>query len=109
MKSVAFIITRQDLPEFVESQILLPITKGEFGNAPVAIFFVHDGVYSLMKATRSAAHIRTIIEKLQIPVYACMDSIFNRNLQNLIIDGIKMGKLKDFLEVSEIAERILTF
>ncbi len=109
MKSLAFIITRQNLPEFVENQILLPIVRGEFGITPAALFFVDDGVYSLMKATRAAGYLKTIIEKYQIPIFACQDSIMNRNLQNLIIDGIRFGKLKDFLEASDQADRILTF
>lgn len=109
MKSLAFIITRQKLPEFIENQILLPIVRGEFGVTPAALFFVDDGVYSLMKATRAAGHLKTIIEKYQIPIFACEDSIINRNLQNLIINGIKLGTLKDFLEACDQADRVLTF
>ncbi len=109
MKKFALVITRQNIPEFIESHILLPIVRKEFGEDITSIFFVEDGVYHLMKATRSAKHIRAIIEKQQVRIFACEDSIISRNLQNLIIDGITLGKLKDFLEASENADRILTF
>ncbi len=109
MKSVAFIITRQDLSELMEDDILFPIVKGESNVKTVAFYFVGDGVYHLLKGNRYAKNLKAIIESKEIAVFASESSIRNRKLQNVVIEGIKMGVLKDFFDAASDANHIITF
>ena len=109
MKSVAFIISRQDLSELLEDDVLLPTVKGESNVKTVAFYFVGDGVYHLLKGSRYAKNLKAIIESKEIAVIANESSIRNRKLQNVVIDGIKMGVLKDFFNAALDANHIITF
>ena len=109
MKSVAFIITRQNLSELFEDDILIPIVKGESGVKTTAFYFVGEGVYHLLKGSRYAKNIKAIIESKQIAVFASEGSIRNRKLQNVVIDGIKMGTLKEFYDAAPDVNHIISF
>ncbi len=109
MKSVAFIITRQNLSELFEDDILIPIVKGDSGLKAVAFYFVGEGVYHLLKGSRHAKNIKSIIESKQIAVVASESSIRNRKLQNVVIDGVKLGVLKDFYDSAAGVDHIISF
>ncbi|UCE06763.1 MAG: DsrE family protein [bacterium] len=109
MKSVAYIITRENISELLEENILAPILKNEHG-APVAVFyFVGDGAYHLIKGSRNAKNIKAIMKMGQTAIYACEASIKNRKLQNIILDGVKFGTLKDFYNAASNVDYIISF
>lgn len=109
MKSIAFIITRENMSELIEDDILTPILTGEFGVKTVAFYFVGDGVYQLIKGSRNAKNMKAIIKMGQTSIYACETSIKNRKLQNVVIDGVKMGTMKDFFETTADVDHIISF
>lgn len=109
MKSVAYIIIRQNISELIEDNILAPIITGESGVRTVALYFVGDGVYHLIKGNRNAKNIKSIIKMGQIKFFACETSIKNRKLQNVVIDGIILGTMKDFFDAAANVEHIISF
>ena len=109
MKSVAYIITRQNISEVIEDNILAPIINGESGLKTVALYFVGEGVYHLIKGNRNAKNIKSIIKMGPTKFFACETSIKNRKLQNLVIDGIVMGTMEDFFVAAANVEHIISF
>ena len=107
MKKIAYIITRQHTGEFIEDNLLVPISLGQHNAAVVALYFVEDGVYHLVKGGRSAKQVKLAISERNIKVFGCKLSIKNRNLRNLIIDGIEDGTFSDFYGLALEADHIL--
>ena len=109
MKSVAYIITRENMSELIEDNILLPIIHGESGVKIVAFYFVGDGVYHLIKGNRNAKNIKAIIKMEQTEIYVCETSIKNRKLQNVVIENVKPGTMQDFLNATANVDHIISF
>lgn len=109
MKNIAYIITQESSAELIEESIFLPIVKGEHGAQVTAFYFVGDGVYQLVKGSRNAKNIKLAMTMENISIYACETSIKNRKLQNIIIEGIKLGTLKDFYNATENVDHIISF
>lgn len=109
MIKVAYIITRENILELLEDNILIPIVRGEQEIKVAALYFVGDGVYHLLKGSRNAKNIKSIIKMEQTTVYACESSIKGRRLQNLIIDGLKYGTLRDFYNAVSGVDYIISF
>jgi len=109
MKSVAYIITRENISEILEEDILSPILKGEHGAQITAFYFAGDGVYHLIKGSRNAKNIKVMIEKEQIAIYVCQTSLKDRKLQNVIIENVKPGTLKDFYDATSDTDHIISF
>lgn len=109
MKSVAYIITREKISELLEENLFAPILKGEHGVEVAAFYFVGDGVYHLIKGSRNAKNIKAIIKTEQTAIYACETSIKNRKLQNVIVEGVKIGILRDFYDATSDVHHIISF
>lgn len=109
MKSVAYIITRENMSELIEDNILLPIINGEAGVKVVAFYFVGDGIYHLIKGNRNAKHIKAIIDSGQTEIFVCEESIKNRKLQNVMIEKVKLGTIKTFWDAAANVDHIVSF
>lgn len=109
MKSLAYIITREDISELLEENILIPILRGEHGARVDAFYFVGDGVYHLLKGSRNAKNLKSMIKMEQTKIYGCEDSIKNRKLKNVVIEDIKIGTLKDFYQAVADVDHIISF
>ncbi len=109
MKTVAFIITRENVSELIEDNILAPIVEGDSGVKTVAIYFVGDGVYHLLKGSRDAKNIKAIIKMGQTNILACENSIKNRKLQHIVIDDLKIATMKDFFNTTADVSHIISF
>ena len=109
MKKIAYIFTKQHTGELMEDSILLPIALGQHGAKVIAMYFVEDGVYHLVKGGRSSKNLKISISEHDVKVFGCNISIKNRNLQNVIIDGVNVGDLKDFYQMALEADHIISF
>ena len=109
MRSVANIITRENMTELIEDNILLPIINNESGVKTAAFYFVRDGVYYLVKGNRNAKNIKAIIEMGQTDVFVCETSIKNRKLQNVVIENVKLGTMKIFFEAAANVDHVISF
>ena len=109
MKSVAYIITRENISELLEDNILSPILEGDHGVEVVAFYFVGDGVFHLIKGTRNAKNFKALLKKSQTEIFACEISIKNRKLQNVVIDQARLGTLKDFYLAASNVDHIVSF
>ena len=109
MKQVAYIFTRESTAELLEENIITPLMNEQHGAKVIAMFFVGDGVYHLVKGARIAKNIKSMISTEQVDVYACAISIKNRELQNILIDGVTTGSLKDFYDATSNADHIISF
>jgi len=108
MKSIAYIISSERISELIDENLLAPILKGEHGAKVVAFYFVGDGVYHLVKGSRNAKSIKLAMAKEEISIYACKTSIKSRKIQNIIIDNVNLGTLKDFYDVAFDADYIVS-
>ncbi len=108
MKKISYIITKQHTGELVEDLILIPVSQGQHGAEVAAMYFVEDGVYHLVKGGRSAKHIKTAIQDRNLKVFGCKSSIKNRNLRNLIIDGIQDGDFNEFFKIALDTDHIIS-
>ena len=109
MKSIAYIVTRENISELLEDNILVPILNGEHGAQVVAFYFVGDGVFHLIKGSRNARNMKALFEKAQIQIFACEISLKSRKLQNVVIDQAKLGTLKDFYLAVSNVDHIVSF
>ena len=109
MKKIAYIITKQHTGELMEESLLLPIALGQHGADVVSIYFVEDGVYHLVKGGRSSKNLKIAINEQKVKVFGCKKSIKNRNLQNVIIEGIQEGEFKDFYHEALEVDHIISF
>jgi sulfur relay (sulfurtransferase) DsrF/TusC family protein len=109
MKKVAYIFTKQHTGELLEDSILLPIVTGTHGVEVVAIYFVEDGVYHLVKAGRSSKNLKIALSEQNVKIFGCKISIKSRNLQNVIIDGVQLGEFQDFYKLALEADHIVSF
>ncbi|MFX0136705.1 MAG: DsrE family protein [Candidatus Hodarchaeota archaeon] len=109
MKKIAYVFTKQHTGELMEDSLLLPIALGQHGAKVVAMYFIEDGVYQLMKGGRSSKNLKTAINEKDVKVFGCKISIKNRNLQNVIIDGVHIGEFNDFFQIALEADHIISF
>jgi len=109
MKKIAYIFTKQHTGELLEDSILLPIALGQHGVEVVAMYFVEDGVYHLVKGGRSSKNLKIAATEQKVNVFGCKMSIKNRNLQNVIIDGVTIGDFSEFYQIALAADHIISF
>lgn len=108
MKNIAYIVSGRSSTELLEDNIFTPLEKGELGvNAPV-FFFVADGIYHLMKGARSSKTIKTMIARHKSKIIGCEISVKNRKLQNVLIEGVVVGSLKDFYEAAKNVDHVIS-
>lgn len=99
---VAFFITRNPTHELLGCITSMVATHR---HETVAIHFAEDGVYHLVNGTEMASRIQKFIEA-GIKITACECSVKNRNIENLLINGVKIGHIGDFLDACEGAQII---
>lgn len=109
MKNFAYVITRQSTSELIEDNLFAPLGLGKHGGKVSAIFFIGDGVYHLLKGSRIAKNIKLAMEKEGVKILACEQSVRNRKVQNLMIDSVLFGTLKDFYDATTEADHIIAF
>lgn len=109
MKKAAYIFTKQHTGELLEDSILQPIAKGTHAAQVVALWFVEDGVYHLVKGGRSSKNLKLAVQNFNVKVFGCKLSIKNRNIQNMIVDGVQIGKFDDFYSIALESDHIISF
>ena len=109
MKKIAYIFTKQHTGELMEDSILLPVALGQHGVEVIAMYFVEDGVYHLVKGGRSSKNLKIAMTEQNVKIFGCKISIKNRNLHNVIIEGIQDGDFKDFYDLALKADHIVSF
>lgn len=109
MKKIAYIITKESTSELIEENIFSPIAKGEHGVKVKGVFFIGDGVYYLLKGSRTAKSINLVAEKKGTEIFACKQSVNNRKLQNILINGVIIGTLNKFYEEMADVDHIISF
>lgn len=97
---IAFFITRNATNELLGC---ITSTVGSGKHETVALHFCEDGVYHLVKGSKMADRVERFIQS-GIKVIACECSVKNRNLQDMLIDGVKIGHIDDFLDACEGAQ-----
>ncbi|MDZ7262779.1 MAG: DsrE family protein [candidate division KSB1 bacterium] len=108
MKKIAYIITKDTSGELLESCLLSNMGKRPINGQISALFFVGEGIYHLVKGSRSANKIKEGIQNLNIKVVACEHSVKSRNMETLLINGIKIGTISDFYAVAEDVDHIMS-
>jgi len=109
MKKIAYIISGRSSNELLEENLFAPLQKDELQTKASILFFVADGVYHLMKGSRSSKALRTIMERDKSKIFGCEISIKNRKLQNVIIEGVILGNLNDFYNAAKDEDHIISF
>ncbi len=109
MKKIAYIISGRNSNELLNDNLFAPLEKDELRTKASILFFVADGVYNLMKGSRSSKALRTIMERDKSKIIGCEISIKNRKLQNFIIEGVVLGNLNDFYDAAKDADQIISF
>ncbi len=109
MKKIAYIITKESTSELIEESVFAPMAKGEHGGHVKGVFFVGDGVYYLLKGSRTAKNIKTIAENTETDIYACKSSVNNRKLQNILLNGVVVTTLSEFYEAMSDVDHIISF
>jgi predicted peroxiredoxin len=109
VKKVAYIITRNGTRELIQGCLLGTIANDCHGAQTVAMHFVEDGVYHLIKGTATAERIETAIKEHGVKVLACECSVENRGIEGLLVDGVQIGHLSHFWEAAEEADHVMSF
>jgi len=109
MKKIAYIISGRSSNELLNDNLFAPLEKDELRTKASILFFVADGVYHLMKGSRSSKALRTIMERDKSKIIGCEISIKNRKLQNFIIEGVVLGNLNNFYDAAKDADHIISF
>jgi len=109
MKKIAYIISREDEGEIIEQGFLIPFTKGSQNIRIVALYFVGEGVYHLIKGNRISKIIDKVIADKKCSVAVCRESVQSRLLKNLISNTIQSATLEDFYKLAESADHIICY
>ncbi|MCS7254515.1 MAG: DsrE family protein [Armatimonadota bacterium] len=99
---IAFFITRNPTNELIGC--LLSTISNDV-HETTAIHFAEDSVYHLIKGTKYGEIIRRFVEA-GIKVTVCECSVKNRNIEGLLIEGVKVGHIDDFLDACDGANII---
>ncbi|MDZ7261234.1 MAG: DsrE family protein [candidate division KSB1 bacterium] len=109
MKSVAYIITQKWPDELVQECLLPSIAQGTHGAKVVAMYFAEDGVYHLLKANPDARKIIMAIEDEDIKIIVSKQSVRQRKLDHLLLEGVTQGDFSDFYQAAQDADHIISF
>lgn len=108
MKKVAYIITKNGSGEFIQESILGSIAEGTHGGQIIALYFTEEGIYHLVKGSRRAKEIGIAIDNQNVRVFASKQSIKDRKLQNMVIQGIEYGTYEQFFEIAQEADHVIS-
>lgn len=109
MKKLAYIITRELSAELMEDNLLAALEPGKQEIQLIALFFVDDGVYQLIKGNRILKKLKQACASGTLAVFACDRSAKVRKLQNLMFEEAKMGTIHDFYLAAADADHIIAF
>jgi intracellular sulfur oxidation DsrE/DsrF family protein len=107
VKKVAYIITRNGTRELIEGCLLGTIANGCHGAQTVAMHFVEDGVYHLIKGTSTGDRVEKAIREHGVTVLACECSVENRGIEDQLVDGVQIGHLSHLWEAAETADHVI--
>lgn len=87
-----------DFSHKVLSTMILPqIESGTHGAQVVGMFFTQDRVYYLMRDHELSQRLAKLIEGGLVAV-ACDQCVYERGIENSLIDGVIIGCFPDFLK-----------
>jgi len=105
-KKIAYIVTRDEAMEILEDN-LSSLVRNEQTVEIVAIYFVDNGVYQIVKGARIANKIRDALRVRDIFLYVDDESVKKRNLQNMLLEDAKIGTIADFYASTQDADHII--
>ena len=108
MKKIAYIITRNGSGDFIEDSILKTIADGNHGADVVALYFIENGVYHLIKGSRRANEIFLTLKNKNVKVFASKQSINDKKIKNMMIDGIELTSFESFYKYAKEADHIIS-
>jgi len=108
MKKIAYIISKNGSGEFIQESVLGSIADGVHSGQIVALYFTEEGVYHLVKGSRRAKEVGIAIDLQGVKVIASKQSVKDRRLQNMVIQGIELGNYEQFFELAQEADHIIS-
>ncbi|MFZ5515944.1 MAG: DsrE family protein [Candidatus Zhuqueibacterota bacterium] len=109
MKKIAYIVSKDSTAELLEESILAPLLSKEQAWPVKGVFFIGDGVYHLVKGSRTAKIIFSLLDNDDVEIYACRMSLKNRKLLNIISKKVKAVSLNDFYKMMSDVDHIISF
>ncbi len=108
MKKIAYIISQNGGGEFIQESILGAIADGSHTGKIIAVYFTEEGVYHLVKGSRRAKEIGMAIDSQEVKVIASKQSVKDRKIQNMVIQGVELGNYEQFIEIALDADHIIS-
>lgn len=108
MKKIAYIISNNGGGELIQESILGAIADGSHAGKIVALYFTEEGVYHLVKGSRRAKEIGIAIDSQDVKVIASKQSVKDRKIQNMVIQGVELGTYEQFIEIALDADHIIS-
>lgn len=108
MKNIAYIIAHDGNGEFIQNGILKSIADRTHGANVIALYFIENGVYHLVKGSRRSKEVSIAMQEQHIKVLASKQSIKERRIQNMMIDGVKLASFDSFYNVTQNADHIIS-
>lgn len=108
MKKIAYIISENGGGEFIQESILGSIADGSHVGKIVALYFTEEGVYHLVKGSRRAKEIGLAIDTQSVKVIASKQSVKDRKILNMVIQGVELGTYEQFIEIAMEADHIIS-
>jgi sulfur transfer complex TusBCD TusB component (DsrH family) len=108
MKKIAYIISKNGGGELIQESILGTIADGSHAGKIVALYFTEEGVYHLVKGSRRAKEIGISIDSQDVKVIASKQSVKDRKIQNMVIQGVELGTYEQFIEIALDADHIIS-
>jgi sulfur transfer complex TusBCD TusB component (DsrH family) len=108
MKKIAYIISNNGGGELIQESILGAIADGSHAGKIVALYFTEEGVYHLVKGSRRAKEIGISIDSQDVKVIASKQSVKDRKIQNMVIQGVELGTYEQFIEIALDADHIIS-
>jgi len=109
MKKIAYIVSKESSAEILEEAILAPLLNKEQVWSVKGLFFIGDGVYHLVKGSRTANAIYSLMDNSDLGVYACEISLKNRKLLNIISKNVNAVSLNDFYKLMSEVDHMISF
>ncbi|MDZ7265624.1 MAG: DsrE family protein [candidate division KSB1 bacterium] len=109
MKKFAYIITHELSAELLEDNLLAALEPGNQEIKLIALFFVDDGIYHLIKGNRILKKLKAACASGALAVFACNQSTKVRKIHNMIFEEAKMGSINDFYLAAADADHIIAF
>jgi len=108
MKKIAYIISRDGSGEYIQDSILKSIADRTHGAHVISLYFIENGVYFLVKGSRRAKEIMIAMHEQDVKIFASKQSIKERKIENMMLDGIELATFDSFYKITQEADHIIS-